>query len=60
MRMRETRLKVHPAQKIVRENDAKANKGETALVQTKEREHPHFAHLEIKTYYIAKSGGLER
>jgi hypothetical protein len=45
-----TGLKVHSAQKVVRENEEKMNKGETASVQSKERKHPHFAQFEIKTY----------
>ena len=46
----ETRLKVHPAQEVVQENEEKMSKGEAALVQSKERKHPHFAQFEIKTY----------
>ena len=43
------RLKVYPALKSIQENKAMMNKGETALVQTKEK-HPHFAQFEIKVY----------
>jgi len=46
----ETGLKVHSTQKVVRENGGRMDKGETALVQSKERKHPHFAQFEIKTY----------
>jgi len=52
MKRKETgiRLKVHPAPKTAREKEATMNKGETALVQTKERKHPHFAQFKVKAY----------
>jgi len=46
---KENGLKVHSAQKAVQENEERMNE-ETALVQSKERKHPHFAQFEIKTH----------
>jgi hypothetical protein len=52
MKIKETgiRLKGHPPQKTAREKGATMNKGETALVQMKERKNPHFAQFKAKAH----------